>query len=275
MSVARRPALVSGRHGSLFLLELGPPAGVARATVIACAPFAEEMNRSRRMLVLFGEALAGRDIRCVLFDYSGTGDSAGEFGEATVARWLDDASDVARLVKVSARPVVWLGVRFGAHIAAEMARTCPDTRGLLLWQPVILGRTLVAQFLRLHTAAQITGAAAPAAEDPRQRLAQGQSAAVAGYELSPDLVGGLERLDLLQALSGLTCPADWMEIVAPGLQELPPGAQRAIDSLSAAGRRPTAQALAGDPFWSTPEQTLVPALIGRSIETVERWLSDG
>jgi exosortase A-associated hydrolase 2 len=275
MSVARRPAFLSGGEGSLFLIELGPAADAARATVVACAPFAEEMNRSRRMLVLMGEALAGHGVRLVLFDYYGTGDSAGDFGAATVERWCTDAAQVADYAAASRQPLIWLGVRFGALLAARMARELPGARGLLLWQPTTAGRTLVAQFLRLHAAAQITGALASAAEDPRQRLAQGLAAEVAGYELSPALIAQLAALDLIETLRETSCPVHWMEVIAQGASGLPPASQRAVDGLATAARCVPTDAIAGDPFWSTPEQTLVPALIERTLGVVDQWLSHG
>tara|TARA_B110000238_G_C16067394_1_gene413366 strand:- start:879 stop:1052 length:174 start_codon:yes stop_codon:yes gene_type:complete len=50
-------------------------------TVIFVPPFAEEMNRSKRMYVLFARLLADAGIKSICFDFAGTGDSSGEWSD--------------------------------------------------------------------------------------------------------------------------------------------------------------------------------------------------
>src|SRR3546814_14337350 len=58
-------------------------------------PFAEEMNRSRRMAALQARALAALGIDVLLLDLFGTGDSAGDFRDA---RWRSEESRVGKEV---------------------------------------------------------------------------------------------------------------------------------------------------------------------------------
>tara|TARA_B110000240_G_C13425650_1_gene421472 strand:+ start:552 stop:725 length:174 start_codon:yes stop_codon:yes gene_type:complete len=50
-------------------------------TVIFVPPFAEEMNRSKRMYVLCARLLADAGIKSICFDFAGTGDSSGEWSD--------------------------------------------------------------------------------------------------------------------------------------------------------------------------------------------------
>jgi hypothetical protein len=45
-------------------------------------PFAEEMNKSRRMIAEVGRRLEGSGVGMLLVDLFGTGDSEGEFAQA-------------------------------------------------------------------------------------------------------------------------------------------------------------------------------------------------
>jgi alpha/beta superfamily hydrolase len=75
------PFFLDGPAGNLFCLHFprSTPGG-ARRCALVLPPFAEELNKSRRMGALAARALqrAGHDV--LLIDLYGTGDSAGDFG---------------------------------------------------------------------------------------------------------------------------------------------------------------------------------------------------
>jgi len=66
------------------------PSGECRGALVYIHPFAEEMNRSRRMAALQARALAAQGIGVLLLDLHGCGDSAGDFGDASWDGWLRD-----------------------------------------------------------------------------------------------------------------------------------------------------------------------------------------
>ena len=75
------------------------------------------------------------------FDYSCTGDSAGEGRDARIADWLDDVTwaieelqDTAMVDTVSV-----VGLRWGATLAALATRGRDDVDRLVLWDPVVSG----------------------------------------------------------------------------------------------------------------------------------------
>jgi pimeloyl-ACP methyl ester carboxylesterase len=80
------------------------------------------------------------------FDYFGTGDSAGDLTEASVAMWEDDirtALDEVIAMSGAAR-VGLVGLRFGAVLANRVAMTnSVQVDQLVLWDPILNGAAYV------------------------------------------------------------------------------------------------------------------------------------
>ena len=79
----------SSRH--LFVLKFDANPEVAfKGTVMHLPAFGEEMNKSRAMVAAQARALANEGFQVFVPDYYGTGDSGGDFSEATWDLWLED-----------------------------------------------------------------------------------------------------------------------------------------------------------------------------------------
>jgi len=168
-----------------------PANGNARGIVLLLPPFAEEMNKSRRMCALLARRLAADGWRVVRIDLFGCGDSAGSFREATWKQWCEDLrTELDR--HLSGAPCLWLwGLRAGALFVPELLVAAPHAN-LLLWQPVLSGQTHLSQFLRLRAAAKMLGAGKADEPSPARSLASGAVVEVAGYELPPGVASGLQ-----------------------------------------------------------------------------------
>jgi len=73
---------------------------------------------------------AERHRACVRFDYSGHGESGGEFVDGTIGRWLEES--VAVFERFCAGPQVVIGSSMGGWMALLLAREIarrPETRG--------------------------------------------------------------------------------------------------------------------------------------------------
>ncbi len=219
------------------------------------------------MAFLQARRLAGRGWAVLLLDPFGTGDSAGSFHEARWEIWLADAGRGADWLaeRWPGRPVSLWGLRLGALLACSLAATAPRRFArLLLWQPVVRGDQFVTQFLRLRVAAAMAAGEKESGQDLKARLAEGEILEVAGYELAPELVAGIEALRLEGLLAGLPgCRVDWLELSSPGSESaLSPASRRVLESLPAeGGPEVTSQAVSGEPFWTIQEITLAPALL--------------
>lgn len=268
-----RASFLRGVQGALFSLWALPEDTVHSTGVLLVPPFAEEMNRCRRMVSLQAKALAGAGFRTLMVDLFGTGDSAGEFAEASVRTWVQDLSiGSSALIDEGCSTVVIVAVRFGALLAVEHAAAAGQGRvkGLIFWQPVQTGKAFMTQFLRLRLAAELTsGASSLTVKDLQQQLSQGHPVDVAGYELSPQLYGQSQSLSLLENESvRAAVPAEFMEISARDSDELSPGIRLLRDGWAQQGARVSALKIKGEPFWQTPEITVAPELISATVRAV-------
>lgn len=257
---------LKGSHGPL--LSIHHPAvrkRHPRLGLVYSPPFAEEMNRGRRMAALQARRLADLGVDVLLLDPFGTGDSAGEFGAASLEIWRNDLATAIDWLgtRTDCKVGLW-GVRLGALLAADVAAADPSRIAcLVFWQPVLSGERHLTQFLRLRLAATIhRGPARESTKDLRARLSQGQSLEVAGYELAPALAHGIAALQLENIIPRLTSvPISWLEVTSEEQAALSPDSSRMVGALAREGRRIVAKAVSGGPFWGAQEITLAPNLL--------------
>lgn len=123
------------------------PAGHTRQTgVLVCPSWGMEFQRAYRGLRQLADLLAGHGFSVLRFDYSGTGDSAGDGREADVERWLDDIATAAQALReqTGASQLCLLGLRFGALLAqAAIARGRVEASAIALWDAPPSGEIFV------------------------------------------------------------------------------------------------------------------------------------
>ena len=258
--------LAAGRGERFCVFHAAP--GTPLASVLYLHPFAEEMNKSRRMAALQARAFAARGYNVLQIDLFGCGESSGDFGDARWELWKEDvALAVAWLGRHADVPVHLWGLRLGALLALDYSRHSGESfAGVLLWQPVTNGAQYLNQFLRLRLGSDmLSGAAVTGGSGQlRAQLAQGTSLEIAGYELAPELAAAIERLDLA-ALAPRNVPARWFEINAEG--RLSPALRRAAHAWNAAGAEVDLHAVKGAPFWSTVEISECSELLAATSDT--------
>jgi len=269
MSTARfeiEPFFLDGGHGSLFCICLQPAAGIiCKGGILYLHPFAEEMHKSRRMAALQARRFASQGYMVLQVDLTGCGDSAGDFSDANWQVWLDDARCAyAWLADRKPGPISLWGLRSGASLAVELARTLTDIHQLLLWQAIVNGEQYLNQFLRIKLASEMlnTGQAVSQTKTLRTLLEQGSPIEVGGYMLSASMAHALAQLQLSKLPP--PCPVIWLEIGLAASDLAAPASQRVIDAWRSAGVNVQTRTLAGEPFWLTQEISECPALIEAS-----------
>jgi len=75
------PFFLDGPAGRIFAILRA--ASDARHAVLIIPPFGEEMNKSRRQFTEVAQRLVGNGFAVLVVDLYGTGDSEGEFSEAS------------------------------------------------------------------------------------------------------------------------------------------------------------------------------------------------
>lgn len=263
-------------RGQRFCLHHSPQNRAARGALVYIHPFAEEMNKSRRMGAVAARAFAAADFETLAIDLHGCGDSAGDFGDATWDGWVADVRDAFACLHGRSGLLPWLwGLRAGCLLALDAARAMdspPLTPPLLLWQPPASGQAAAQQFLRLRLAADALRSPAVSAEQavgrpdsarPNELTDDGE---VAGYTLQPRLLDGLRRSRLTPPVPGPF--SVWLETTTREPPSLLPATERAVAEWRAAGHAIRACTVAGPGFWQTQEIEEAPALVTASVEAV-------
>ncbi len=260
------PAYVGGQRYCLYQ----PAVGACRGALLYVPPFAEEMNKSRRMATLLALELARRGIATLRIDLHGCGDSGGDFADA---RWVDWRDDVGRacawLEQRSGHRPALLGLRLGALLAMDYAASADPAgapRQLILWQPVLDGATFLTQFLRLRMAGAMMSATAPTDNTTanstsalRARLAAGEALEVAGYELAPGLASAIDALKLAP-LGRAGCSVHWFDVGQP--ERTPsPATEKALAVLRERGAEVDMTLIDGPAFWGSQEIATCPPLL--------------
>lgn len=235
-----------------------------RGAFVYVHPFAEEMNKSRRLAALQSRFLANAGIAVLQLDLYGCGDSAGEFADATWSGWVGDVIAAANWLRerTGCEPSLW-GLRAGCLLAAQAAEQMGCVASLLFWQPVVSGSQHLQQFLRLHVAGKLTGRAAAdrtGTSDLRATLAGGVAVEVGGYRLSPAVASGLDAANLAP-IRGAASRVAWLEVAASDPPELTPASNARIEAWRNAGHEVVARAVSGLAFWQTQEIAECAALI--------------
>jgi len=170
-------------HG-LFLAPDEP----ALARVLIVSPLFEEKRIAHRALITCARALAQAGVAVFMPDLTGTGNSAGRLVQATLDGWLEDLREaVAVLTARTDAPLRIIGCRAGALLAARLVDDDLFADRLLLWQPVVSGKSYLGQLrTRRKIQDQMTGDAPP----------EVGACEIEGEELSPELYAQLEAVQL-------------------------------------------------------------------------------
>ena len=260
------PAATGQRFCIRHLVETGTP---VRGAIVYVHPFAEEMNKARRMAALQARAMAVAGYAVLQVDLYGCGDSSGDFGDASWSDWIDDVLLACEWFHRQTGAVLWLwGLRAGCLVAAEAARRHDAVGGLLFWQPVLSGKQHLQQFLRLKTAGEMLSGESPGiANRLRTDLAQGHPVQIAGYSLPPGLARGLE--DAALALPERAIRVAWLEISSAQNGHLSPAATSRLEKWRVQGHAVRGQAVCGPSLWQTVEIAESPDLVTATLAALD------
>jgi uncharacterized protein len=259
-----------------------PPAGESapRGMIVYLHPFAEEMNKSRRMAALQSRALSENGYAVLQIDFLGCGDSSGDFGDATWDAWIDDVGLACNWLRqkqigfADTSPYeapLWLwGLRAGCLLALAAESRLRLQCNFLFWQPPTSGKLLLQQFLRLKVAADmLSGQSKGVMEGLKQQLQSGHSVEIAGYLVSSPLALGLETATLNPELLGMGQSSGYrlecIEISPREDASVNLQTAKAMETWNAKGWAANAQVVNGPAFWQTTEIEDAPALISATL----------
>ena len=123
--------------------------GIEKAVLI-CSPLMQENIRAYRACQELATQLSYVGYHVLRFDYSGTGDSAGDITDQDLLAWREDINFAsAELKEISGLDFISIiGIRMGATLAASCEIKQVDR--LILWDPVVDGDDYLNNLKNIH-----------------------------------------------------------------------------------------------------------------------------
>ena len=268
-SVAHLP---SGKR-QLFSLLSEPPVE-PRGVVVHVPAFAEEMNKSRRMVTLATEALVQDGWAVIVFDLSGCGDSSELLQDVDWEMWIEDLDSVVAWSKqrFPDRQLVLWSLRGGALIASDWMASTGQVLPMLMWQPALSGKLQLTQFLRLKAANDMLSEmdARSVMAELRRKIDEGESVEVAGYCLSAKLAQGMSLAAFaLPESDGVDIAL--LEVGSAENATLSPAGKSLVEKGAVVASGVFAEKITGPAFWSTQYIETVPGLVTASRKALEQF----
>lgn len=199
-------------EGERVFAALHRPMEPPSRAIVMCHPLGEEKLWSHRVFVSFARDFAAAGFAVLRFDFRGEGDSDRSFEQTDLESRIRDcnlAIDAVRSMNPSVDDVTVLGLRLGAAVAAAVAARRSDISRLVLWDPVTDGAGYMQAVLRINLMHQMAlyRRVVENREALVERLAQGETVNIEGYEMSEPLfrqVSEFKMDDALQRFPGET-----------------------------------------------------------------------
>ncbi|MEO7867919.1 MAG: alpha/beta hydrolase [Candidatus Eisenbacteria bacterium] len=191
-----------------------------------------------RQETLAARAAAAAGYPAFRYHARGCGDSAGDSASITLTTLVEDARAAAEEAKrrSGASRVLWLGVRFGAIVAALAAARRTDTVGFVFWEPIAKSMDQFRGQLRGMLFSSVAGGKKPdsTVEQLLERIARDGGVDVHGYILYRELVESCRDVDLASALVAAgEHPVQLLQVQQRG--RLAPQHAKLLEALAARG----------------------------------------
>lgn len=194
------PFFFGPSNAQLYGMYYPPADTMARDKgVIICQSIWQGYIRAHWACTQLAHGLNGIGLHVLLFDYYGTGDSAGKSEEASVRRWQEDivlaAQELQDIAGIKNYGII--GVRFGAALACKVCfekKLTPFAMGL--WDPVVSGALYLSETVLFHDSL----AAA------HGYLKPSTAGALIGFPVSPVLRDEIHRFEIREFYSNQQTP---------------------------------------------------------------------
>jgi hypothetical protein len=219
--------------------------------LVQCHGLGVEQIALYRAEVLNARAMAAAGIPVFRYHARGHGDSSGDFATVTLEALIEDALAAATEARVrsGATATAWLGIRFGALVAAHAARRDTTSHALALWEPPGRPPDYFRGMLRGMLFSQVAEGRKPDAtvDELLARLERDGSLDVHGYFLHRAIVVSAREEDVARVLSKWRGPTLLAQI--QNRAKLAAPAAAIVESLEAAGAHVTTLLVRDEPGW--------------------------
>lgn len=167
------------------------PESKSRLAVVICHGFRGTKENSGKIYA-FADKLTRRGFMVAAFDFRGSGESSGAFGDMTLTQQVADLKQVCAYIGTRYQiPQILLGRSFGGSTVIAAAPYLPEARGYILWSAAFNLHLVFAHLL----------------DDDYQLLMQGSSVMLSDeggqFELKPGLLLDFAVHDMAQNLMAM------------------------------------------------------------------------
>jgi hypothetical protein len=132
------------------------------------------------------------------------GDSAGDLEDVTFEDLIDDAVNAATYARSrsGASQIVWVGIRFGALVAAHAIRSIPGSTGLALWEPALSAREYLLKSMRhvIYNEMSLGERPSLTVDQMKERLRREGKISLLAFDLYRKFFESAQEADMLDAL---------------------------------------------------------------------------
>lgn len=186
------PLYFGERDQPLFGCYLEPSSRRRQCAVVVCQPMGHEYINSHRALRQMASRLSEEGFPVLRFDFYGCGDSSGNCEEGSVQQWLKDVSTAMDEIRqrTGLSQICLVGLRMGAALAALTAIERRDVESLVLWDPVVSGKSYLNELRSVQREMMRFR--------PRPRCRESNHAAldILGFPVSRSLYSELEQIQM-------------------------------------------------------------------------------
>jgi pimeloyl-ACP methyl ester carboxylesterase len=175
----------------LFGCYQAPASPVMRnCAVVLCYPFGHEYIQFHRVFRQLAGLLAQAGFPVLRFDLYGCGDSNGDTEEGRVHQWLADIATALGEVhhRCHTTKICLVGLRLGGTLSLIAGAEHENIDGLVLWDPVVIGKSYLDELQLLHR--EMLGTA------HLRSKSDGQSE-ILGFLLTDEMIADLKAIDLM------------------------------------------------------------------------------
>ena len=247
------------------------PASTPRVGVVFCPSLFAEEQKMYGTQVLTARALADAGFAAVRFHYRGTGHSGGVIDALTVETMLEDVSRARAYLEemTGVMPLGFCGGRFGGLMAA-LAAQAHQAAALMLWEPVLDGRSYFRDIFRASQLSALAGgASAVTVGQAVERLRAERTVDVLGQPIHLSLYESAVERRMADVSLGGPLPVFLVQISAR--QQLKPEYVALKDALERRGVSVETALIEGEGAWSFVDSPMPsPHQIA---EVTQSWLS--
>jgi len=168
------------------------------------------------MYVLCARLLADSGIHAICFDYSGTGDSSGEWGEFSYSDWVSDLNDVYQHCFKAGKSISFVALRFGALLLADAVTSSGlKVDRCVFWDPVETGEMLTRQLIRMKIAAAMADTSKKlTTQEIKDSIRNNGYLESGGYHISESLLDSINSKKITTSMGSLLALThiDWMTL---------------------------------------------------------------